>query len=457
MCKERNSLLKALAAVILALVCLLAGAVIVGGAESKTSPTYNASFYGGTLTQDTILSTSDSPYVITQDIIVPAGITLTIEPSVTLQFQADRSIQVKGGRILAEGTITQSIVFTKYGDGYWGGILLESTQKDNRFRYAVIEYTKKVIENPRTHGISAYGSQVTIADSVLRYTQASNAIIADWGSTLYLLRNEIYDVEGDAVHATGGYAFIQGNHIHDIRHGIYALEGIELSNMVTPAIVLDNHIHDVSDDCLDLNRASAIIKRNRLYNCGDKGISIGDYPSVTTVENNLIYGCVGKDVDPYSGTGIAVKDGAVSYIANNTVSNCRHGIYLYEGHAGQGGGVATVINNILWGNRSGLDMDALSTVTVIHSNIEMDTGVWPGEGNINADPLFRAPQSGDYQLQRESPCVDAGTKTDAPDEDIEGVCRPHGAGYDMGAFEFWNDFYGGTLTESTTLVADCYP
>ena len=227
--------------------------------------------------------------------------------------------------------------------------------------------------------------------------------------------------------------------------------------MVTPAVVIDNHIHDVSDDCLDLNHASAIIERNELHHCGDKGISIGHYPSVTTLVNNLIYECEGKDEDPYSGAGIAVKDGAVSHIVNNTVSDSRHGIYLYEGHTGQGGGVATIVNTIVWGNESGVDLDTLSTVTVTHSDVERDAGVWPGEGNINADPLFRAPESGDYRLQKGSPCVDAGTEADAPDEDVRDVCRPHGAGYDVGAHEFWDDFHGGTLTESITLVADCYP
>ncbi|MCP4542400.1 MAG: right-handed parallel beta-helix repeat-containing protein [Chloroflexi bacterium] len=451
------SVLKTLIALIMALVCLLTGAAIVSQSENRTATAYDILFQGGTLTKDTTLSANDSPYIIIQDIIVPTGITLTIEPSTTLEFQADRSIQIKGGRLFAEGTITQSITFTKYGDGYWGGILLENTQQDNRLRYAVVEYTKEAITYPRTHGITAYSSKVTIADSIIRHTQVSGAVTAAWSSTLYLLRTEIYDIQGDAVHPTGGYAFIQGNHIHDIRNGIYPLEGIELSNMTTPAVVTDNHVHDVSDDCLDMNYSSAIIERNKFHHCGDKGISIGHYPSITTIVNNLIYECEGKDEDPYSGTGIAVKDGAISHIVNNTVSGCRHGIYLYQGHQGQGGGSAAIINTIVWGNESGIDMDSLSTVTVAHSDIEMDVGIWPGEGNINADPFFRAPQSDDFELQQESPCVDAGTETDAPSEDVQSICRPYGMGYDMGAYELQDNLFGGTLAKDTTFSAICHP
>jgi len=418
--------------------------VIADGQDSRTITVYWDAFHGGALAEDTIIATSAYPYAITDDIVVPAGVTLTIEPGVTLHFQANRSLRVEeGGRLLAEGTAAQPIVFTRQGDDYWGGILLECTQEDNRIIHAVIEYTREVITNPRTHGVSAWGSRVTIADSIIRHTAFSVAVQTypwlGYEPTIYLLRNEIYDIQSDAVHVTGGYAFIQGNHIYDVRHGVYEFEGIEVSHMITPAVLLDNHIHDVSDDCVDLNHSSAVIERNELHHCGDKGISIG-HPSSTTLINNLIYTCLGRDDDPYSGTGIAVKDGAVSHIVNNTVADSRHGIYLYEGHEGEGGGNATLVNCIVWDNQSALDLDALSTITVTYSDIEMDGTVWPGEKNINADPLFRSSQGGIYRLFEDSPCVDTGTPEGAPDEDIQSVHRPQGEGYDRGAHEFFEFF-----------------
>ncbi|MFQ6100381.1 MAG: CotH kinase family protein [Anaerolineae bacterium] len=412
--------------------------VVSDGVDSHTITVYWDSFHGGTLTEDTTLFTSAYPYVITEDIVVPAGVTLTIEPGVRLEFQADRWLRVnEGGRLLAEGTGAQPIVFTRQGSGYWGGILLDCTQADNRIRHAVIEYFREVISNPRTQGVSAYGSRVTVADSVIRHTNASVAVQTypwkGYDPTIYLLRNEIYDIENDAVHVTGGYAFVQGNHIYDVQHGIYPLEGIEVSHMVTPAVLLDNHIHDVSDDCLDLNDSSAVIERNELHHCGDKGISIGDHIS-TTLVNNLVYGCT---------TGVAVKDGAVSQIINNTVVDNGHGLWLYEvqftGHYGLGAGKATVVNTILWGNdiEIELDLEHGAAITVTYSDVE---GSWPGEGNIDADPLFRTPQNRNYRLMEDSPCVDTGTPVGAPGEDLRNVYRPHGAGYDRGAHEFFEFF-----------------
>jgi hypothetical protein len=97
-----------------------------------------------------------------------------------------------------------------------------------------------------------------------------------------------------------------------------------------------------------------------------------------------------------------------------------------------------VVNTILWGNEINVAMDTLSVVTVTYSDIGGGTGVWPGEGNINADPLFRDVQSHVYRLFEDSPCVDTGTPVGAPDEDIWEFARPQGEGYDRGAHEYFS-------------------
>jgi len=55
------------------------------------------------------------------------------------------------------------------------------------------------------------------------------------------------------------------------------------------------------------------------------------------------------------------------------------------------------------------------------SNIE---GGWPGEGNIDEEPMFVAPEYGDYRLLWGSPCIDSGN----PDSlDLDGTVRDMGA------------------------------
>ena len=415
--------------------------VISDGRDTYTIAVYRDTFHGGRLTEDTTLPTSNYPYRIDETIYVPEGVTLTIEPGAELQFCSDCLIWVEpGGRLLATGTAAQPVVFTGRDGGYWGGILLDRTQEDNRIEHAIVEYTREVVENPRAHGIAAFGARVTVADSVIRHTDFSCGFVSypwlGFYPTVYLLRNEIYDIQKDAVHVSEGYAFIQGNHIHDARYGVYPFEGIEVSDMVTPAVLLDNHIHDVTDDCLDLNHSSAFIARNVLHDCADKGISIGQ-PSSTTVVNNLIYSCRGQAGVPTTGAGIAVKDDAVSRIVNNTISGCQYGIRLYQAHDEYGGGRATVVNSILWGNDTDLDWDAFSTVTVTYSNLHPPSG---GGTLFDVDPLFRDPAAGDYRLREDSPCLDVGSAADAPSDDLMGIPRPKGAGYDLGAYEFFEFF-----------------
>ena len=96
-------------------------------------------------------------------------------------------------------------------------------------------------------------------------------------------------------------------------------------------------------------------------------------------------------------------------------------------------GALTLNSCILWNNspdeiyteETGYELD------ILFSDI---TGGWPGEGNIDLDPLFADPDSTDYSLSPESPCIDAGDP--ALDIPLGG-----GACVDMGAFEYhqgWN-------------------
>jgi hypothetical protein len=117
----------------------------------------------------------------------------------------------------------------------------------------------------------------------------------------------------------------------------------------------------------------------------------------------------------------------------------------HDGENGGGvknaGGAATFTNCIVWGNVCGDNPnDVLNTdgneSTFEYCNIG---GGYPGEGNIDADPLFvNAPTT--VSLRAASPCVNTGTDTSATQygsviDDILGVSRPQSGRYDMGAYE----------------------
>ncbi|BCS94854.1 hypothetical protein DSLASN_04860 [Desulfoluna limicola] len=90
-----------------------------------------------------------------------------------------------------------------------------------------------------------------------------------------------------------------------------------------------------------------------------------------------------------------------------------------------------IANCIVQGNR-GVQMDITNpgNLSVSYSNVGQD-GI-AGEGNINMYPSFT---DGLYHLNANSPCVDSGKDT-AVATDLDGVLRPQGNGFDMGAYEY---------------------
>jgi hypothetical protein len=90
-----------------------------------------------------------------------------------------------------------------------------------------------------------------------------------------------------------------------------------------------------------------------------------------------------------------------------------------------GGGIVTfytsypiITNTIFWADSASVDGneifgDDASWPTITYCDIQ--DILWPGEGNISIDPLFRNPENGDFHLMSiacgdsaDSPCIDAG-------------------------------------------------
>ena len=72
--------------------------------------------------------------------------------------------------------------------------------------------------------------------------------------------------------------------------------------------------------------------------------------------------------------------------------------------------------------------------------------------NIDTNPLFVNPATGDYRLQTNSPCINAGDNSAIPSgitTDLSGNARIVGVKVDMGAYE-----YNGAINAVNTVTAD---
>ncbi len=105
-----------------------------------------------------------------------------------------------------------------------------------------------------------------------------------------------------------------------------------------------------------------------------------------------------------------------------------------------------IVNSILWGNTANGYDDELGGAGCYYVTFSDIQGGHSGTGNIDSDPLFLDPLTGDLHLGANSPAIDAADGDEAPATDLEGRVRwddpaviDTGVGtptyVDMGAYE----------------------
>ncbi len=185
-------------------------------------------------------------------------------------------------------------------------------------------------------------------------------------------------------------------------------------------------------------------------NSAPRGGGVGEQQDSSSTFTNCLFA---ENAASDEGGALFCDAGSATSWVNCTVADNQAADYggLYH-QGGYGLPPGRFTNSIAWGN--GVDINDFEAV---YSDFEAAT---PGGTNISADPMFVNAAAGDYRLTAESPCADTGTSTGAPATDIDGVSRPQGAGYDMGAYERAGATYtlsyragvGGSIEGSATQV-----
>jgi hypothetical protein len=232
-----------------------------------------------------------------------------------------------------------------------------------------------------------------------------------------IINNIIEDNLGDA----GGGIYCQ-NSDAVIAHNI-----IRGNNIISP-------IGNPGGGICCKENSRCVIMFNIIYgNINQDGAGIATVESSPLIINNLIYGNTAIDLG-----GAIRSDYSSPIIINNTIA---------YNSATTGGGIfllfspdAVITSSIFWGDSAGTSdeiHEENGVATVFYCDIE---GGWPGLGNIDAAPLFRDPDNGDYHLMStacgdslDSPCIDAGNP--AYMDEILDCSRGLGLAFsDMGAY-----------------------
>ena len=121
-----------LPALFLVVLCLVGSPASASGASSSIS---------GVISTDTTWSVSGSPYLLTGNVGVDTGATLTIDPGVVVKAQGNYTLQV-AGKLVVQGSQDQPVSFTCTSQvkGCWGGIQFTSAQSGSVLDHADIAY-----------------------------------------------------------------------------------------------------------------------------------------------------------------------------------------------------------------------------------------------------------------------------------------------------------------------------
>jgi parallel beta-helix repeat protein len=362
--------------------------------------TVNATYVEGPITQDTIWTRVDSPFVVSKNITVYPNATLTIESGVEVKFGGYFSLIVSG-LLYANGT-EKTITFTSNKEqpevGDWKSITFNGIGKSVLIgcfvAYAedgiLVENGNVELEsctiNHCQNGIVVADGKFTIESSTVSFCSHLGINITNSESTVQ--NSLIAENQGDGICITGnGQVIIQKNTILANENGV----------LLTGTQVLGANI---SQNIISANKQS--------------GISIDASNSDVTIVGNIVSS---------NNKGFYISSPSSTYITNNSISYNEIGV-LYDA----GDHIADF--NDIYGNEMGMNVLFNATVNVEHNYWGHKSGPYhellnpSGQGNsvggdgFNLDFIFFLTKSVGYINSRPTASLLTDRILIRPDENL---------------------------------------
>jgi len=277
MCKQVKEKIKLLT--LLAVITIYALAF-----TNRLTPfTANATYIEGTITQDTIWTLTDSPFVLSKNITVYPTATLTIEPGVEVKLGGDFSLNVEGS-LSAIGEENNTITFTSNKDqpgaGDWYTIKFNGTEPST-LTYCIIQYAKNAttIEN----------SNVKIEKCQIANNSQNGITIED--SLTEVKNSEIANNLQSGICITGNNQItIQNNTISSNTNGILLTGSSTTGVSITENILKSNTQSGIQ---LDANAYNDLTIIDNILSANNKGFYITGQTSTYITKNSISYNTIG--------------------------------------------------------------------------------------------------------------------------------------------------------------------
>lgn len=366
-------------------------------------------YVGGILSADAVFTQAQNPYIVTEPLIVPAGITLTIEPGVILNFMVRTSLRVEGGTLIADGDETNRIVFTAHGasggnEKIWDGIaiFISRTQFDAEGNYAGGNLIRSADIQLTTTGIF-------LSDTALLLSEDTRIVNCDYGAFLQsesslILKNSLIDRCSYGMYIkNSGNNEVSSCNITNCDIGIF----FPSNNTSRFNRIINNNISNNRNIALFLSLGQSQIQYNLIqgntvaYNniglhIGNGGIDDAGFNTISAnlIHNNDIGIKLSQDNDTLRGnhirnnqTGILLSRASFCVVEENFISgNSNWGIILTDASNSN----VLSHNNVL-NNFAGIKVTEKDLKYSTHNKIEYNSL----SGNQNEAFLFEAgPQAG---------------------------------------------------------------
>ncbi len=386
-----------------------------------------ASFYTSTSGSDSNSGTSSSPFrTINKGVsILHAGDTLFVKAGTYAEQLSDSipsgtswtnavTIKANPGDIVTikPPSSAMRVVTFAYGEKY---IIIDDFIMDGA------NMSSDVIKFQNNSG-SASANHIRISNSeVMNGANMGILIAADDSVPIQADFNEFINLK---VH-NNGKGDTTGNHLH----GMYIQTN---NNLVDGGSYYSNASHGIQvDSCHGVNGNNNIFRNLKLHDNGTtsgtgnpaNSIGIGIYCG----NNNLVYNVVAwNNGGNFQANWLPQNTKFYNDVGYKNFSSNYGNFFIGSGANG------TLIKNSIGFQGAG-------------SNFVNNAGATSQNNLFGVDPLFVDAANANFALKSGSPAIDAGQALSEVTTDINGVTRPQGGVYDIGAYEF-----GGTVSPTAS-------
>lgn len=266
----------------------------------------------------------EGTYKLHSNLVLPRGISLTIDPGVILLIASDKNI-ISGAGLNFIGSKEKNILISAIDENKPFGVIGSNNGKSKITNLYLTGGSESWIENVYYSGaLSIYNnSSVEIYNSNISFNRADDGLNIKYSPEVKIVDSNFENNFADQIDLDYSNGIV--------KNSIFAYNA--------------ESVADTNGDGLDISGSVVEVAENTFFNLSDKGISAGEESKVLVLNNTF----------NSNNSAITVKDLTDVYLLNNEFNNNTLNIDLYQKKPTFGGGrvySSKVIPNIRIGKKS---------------------------------------------------------------------------------------------------------